>query len=76
MTRLRCGYGIDIEQAQADGLITTGDAGELRRFGDFLKATAGLPRTSPRWMELYAEYYPEDYAEAIAAQARAKEAQA
>lgn len=65
-----------LDRAQADGRITTDDADEVRLFGDFLIATAGIPtqadaRTPEQqaaFSAAYAEHYPDDYARSLAEQ--------
>lgn len=57
-TRRRCVTDLgDLERAQADGQITTGDADEVRRFAAFL-ADVGPDKSSAR--AAYAEHYPEE----------------
>lgn len=65
-----------LERAQADGRITTGDADEVRHFAGFLEAlgAAGIPsggvnrnaEQRQAFARIYAEHYPEDYARAVA----------
>lgn len=47
-----------LERAQADGRISTHDADEVRRFGDFLSAVAEAPRGAAR-VRIFLEHYPE-----------------
>ena len=64
-----------LERMQADGKITPADADEVRNFGDFLRATAGIPlnaeHRTPAQQEAfsaaYREHYPEDFARQQAA---------
>lgn len=46
-----------LNQLQADGRITDGDAEEVRRFADYLRAIAG--KTGPEKARIYLEHYPE-----------------
>lgn len=55
----------NLEQMQADGLITPDDADEIRTFAAFLDEV-GPDRRNVR--AAYAKHYPEDYARAVAEQ--------
>jgi hypothetical protein len=64
-----------LERMQADGKITVHDADEIRNFGSFLAATAGIPRAAEHrtpeqartFAKAYREHYPEDFARQQAA---------
>lgn len=62
-----------LERMQADGKISPDDADAIRTFGDFLDATAGIPKRrehrTPAQQEVFAaayrEHYPEAWANAV-----------
>jgi hypothetical protein len=70
-----------IDQAVAAGRITEHDAAEIRRFRAFLVDTAGIPTRAAdrtpeqqtRFVQVYREHYPEDFAR-HAAEQRARQA--
>lgn len=64
--RIRCGTGLDVDKAEADGTITTGDADEIRRFAAFLREAGPLPgrpgHDPVKRRDALSEHYPEDIA--------------
>ncbi len=59
--RMTCATGLtdeQLEQAAADGALHPGDLDEVRRFGDFLRATHGVDDPDEK-ARIYLEHYPE-----------------
>ena len=52
-----------LNAACADGRMTIGDADEIRRFADFLAATAGM--SDREKADVYLEHYPDDGADRV-----------